>query len=115
MPRGSQPRCIVQRAASDAGDPIPRQPANPRTALRANQSGVDAPAIGCALKSTRLDPRQVEPVLGNNDAQGKRGSGQTLAIQAVAGIDCLVLLSDLVANLPALATARLWELHRSLP
>jgi hypothetical protein len=34
-----------------------------------------------------------------------------LAIQAVAGIDRLRLLGDLVANFPALATACLWELH----
>src|SRR5216683_588676 len=48
------------------------------------------------------------------DPQGERAAGQALAIQAVAGIDRLRLFGDLVANLPALATACLWELHGPL-
>ena len=111
VPRGPQPRCIVECAAPDADYAVPRHPANPGAALRAHQSGVDAPTIGGALKSTRLNPRQAEPVLGDNDAQRERASGQALAIQAMAGIDRPRLLADLVADLPALATACLWELH----
>jgi hypothetical protein len=85
--RGPQPGCIIQRAASDADHAIPRQAANPGTALRANQSGVDASAIGGALKSTWLNPCQAEPLFGDNDPQGECAAGQALAIQAVAGID----------------------------
>ncbi len=44
----------------------------------------------------------------------KRAAGEALAIQSVAGIDRLWLGSDFVPNLPALATARLWELHGPL-
>lgn len=109
--RGPQPGCIIQRAASDADHAIPRQAANPGTALRANQSGVDASAIGGALKSTWLNSCQAEPLFGDNDPQGECAAGQALAIQAVACIDRLRSLGDLVANLPALAAARLWELH----
>ena len=85
--RGSQPGCIIQRAASDADHAIPRQTANPGTAIRANQSGVDASAIGGALKSTWLNPCQAKPLFGDNDPQGECAAGQALAIQAVAGID----------------------------
>jgi hypothetical protein len=109
--RGPQPGCIIQRAASDADHAIPRQAADPGTALWANQSGVYASAIGGALKSTWLNPCQAKPLFGDNDPQGECAAGQALAIQAVAGIDRLRSLGDLVANLPALATARLWELH----
>ena len=87
VPRGPQPGCIIQRAASDADHAIPRQAADPGTALWANQSGVDASAIGGALKSAWLKPRQAEPLLGNDDPQRERAAGQALAIQAVAGID----------------------------
>jgi len=104
VPRGPRPGCITQRAASDADHAIPRQAADPGTALWANQSGVDASAIGGALKSTWLNPCQAEPLFGDNDPQGEGAAGQALAIQAMAGIDCLRLLGDLVPNLPALAT-----------
>jgi hypothetical protein len=114
MPRGPQPRCIIQRAAPDADYTIPRHTASPGTALRANQSGVDAPAIGSALKSTRLNSGQAESLLGDDNPQRERASGQALAIKAVAGIDCLRLLGDHVANLPALAAACLWELQGRL-
>src|SRR5204863_5043666 len=40
---------------------------------------------------------------------------QTLAIRAVARVDGLRRLGDLVADRPALAPAGLWELHASLP
>ena len=109
--RGPQPGCIIQRAAPEADDAIPWHAANPRAALRANQSDVDASAIGGALKSTWLNPCQAEPLFRDNDPQGECAAGQALAIQAVTGIDRLRSLGDLVANLPALATARLWELH----
>ena len=89
VPRGPQPGCIIQRAASDADHAIPRQAADPGTALWANQSGVDASAIGGALKSTWLNPCQAEPLFGDNDSQGECAAGQALAIQAVAGIDRL--------------------------
>jgi hypothetical protein len=69
MPRGPHPGCIVESAAADAHDAIPRQPANPRAAFRANESGVHAPAIGGALQPPRLDSHEAEPVLGNNDPQ----------------------------------------------
>jgi len=52
-----------------------------------NQSGVDAPAIGGALKLTRLKSHQAKPLLGDDDPQGERSAGQALAIQAVTGID----------------------------
>ena len=87
VPRGPQPGCIIQRAASDADYTIPRQTANPRATLRTNESGVDAPAIGSALESTWLKPGQAESVLGDNDPQRECAAGQPLAIQAVAGID----------------------------
>jgi hypothetical protein len=64
VPRGPQPGCIIQRAASDADHAIPRQAADPGTALWANQSGVDASAIGGALKSTRRNPGQAKPFSG---------------------------------------------------
>jgi len=104
VPRGPQPGRIIQRAASDADHAIPRQAADPGTALWANQSGVDPSAIGGALKSAWLNSFQPERLLGGNDPQGERASGQALAIQAMAGIDCLRLLGDLVPNLPAVAT-----------
>src|SRR5215471_19209487 len=93
------------------GQRHPSASANPGTALRANQSGVNASAIGGALKLTWLYPCQAETFLGHNDSQGERASGEALAIQAMAGIDRLRLLGDLVANLSALATACLWALH----
>ena len=111
MPRGPQPGCIVQCAAPDAEYAIPRHSANPGTAFGANQSGINAPAIGSALKSTRLNSGQVESLFGDDDPQRERASGQALAIQTMAGIDCLRLLGDLVADLPTLAPARLWKLH----
>jgi hypothetical protein len=89
VPRGPQPGRIIQRAASDADHAIPRQAADPGTALWANQSGVDASAIGGALKSTWLNPCQAKPLFGDNDPQGECAAGQALAIQAVAGIDRL--------------------------
>src|SRR6516225_9635103 len=63
--RGPHPRGIVQRAAPDADYAIPRHTANPGAALGANESGVYAPAIGSALKSTWLKPGQAESVLGD--------------------------------------------------
>ena len=111
MPRGPQPRFIVQRAAPDADYTISRHPANPGTALRANEPSVDAPAIGGALKPTWLNPCQAEPLFGDSDPQGECAAGQVLAIQAMAGIDRLRSLGDLVADFPALATARLWEVN----
>jgi hypothetical protein len=87
VPRGPQPGRIIQRAASDADHAIPRQAADPGTALWANQSGVNAPAIRGALKPTWLNPCQAEPLFGDNDPQAERAAGQALAIQAVAGID----------------------------
>ena len=102
-------------SAPDTDHTISRHAANPGAALRADQSDIDASAIGGALKLTWLKPRQGEPLLGDDDPQGKRTAGQALAIQAVAGIDRLRLFADLIANLPALATAALWELHGPLP
>ena len=87
VPRGPQPGRIIQRAASDADHAIPRQAADPGTALWANQSGVDPSAIGGALKPTWLNPCQAEPLFGDNGPQAERAAGQALAIQAVAGID----------------------------
>ena len=85
MPSGPQPGCIIQGAAPDADYALSWQPANPGTALRANESSVDAPAIGGALKPTWLYPRQAESLFGDDDPPGERASSQTLAIQAVAG------------------------------
>jgi len=102
-------------SAPDTDHTISRHAANPGAALRADQSDIDASAIGGALKLTRLEPRQAKPPLGNDDPQRERTTGQALAIQAVAGIDRLRLFADLIANLPALATAALWELHGPLP
>jgi hypothetical protein len=50
-------------------------------------------------------------MLGDNDPQGECAAGQALAINAVARIDQLRFLGDLVTDLAALATASLWELH----
>jgi hypothetical protein len=36
VPGGPQPGCIIQRAATDADNAIPRRPAHPGAALRAN-------------------------------------------------------------------------------
>ena len=91
VPRGPQPGCIVQRATPDADCTIPRHAANPGTALRANQSGVDAPAVGGALKLTRLKPRQAKSLLGDNDPQGERGAGQALAILFGSAAGCAPL------------------------
>ena len=111
MSRGFQPGSIIQRATPDADYTFSQHSADPGAALQAHKSRVYASAIGGALKSTRLNSRQAEPLLGNDDPQRERASGQALAIQAVAGIDRPRLLADLVADLPALATACLWELH----
>jgi hypothetical protein len=111
VPRGPQPGCIVERAAPDADNTIPRHPANPRAALRANQSDVNASAIGGALKLTWLYARQAKSLLGDNHPQGERAAGQPLAIETVAGIDCLWLLGDLVVDLPAETVTGLWKLH----
>jgi hypothetical protein len=78
------------------------------------------PLSADALKSTRLKPRQAEALLGYNHPHRERAAGQALAIPAVAGVDQLRLLSDLVAYLPALrrlfsmgSNADLWLLPES--
>ena len=67
MQRGPRPGGIVQSAAPDADYAIFWHAANPGATLGANESGVDTPAIGGALKPTRLYPYQAEPVLGDDD------------------------------------------------
>ena len=113
VPCRPQPGCIVQRATSDLDYTISRRATNPGATFGANEFGVNTSTISGTLKLMWLKLRQPEPVLGDNDRQGKRGAGQALAVQAVAGIDRLRLRCDLVANFPAMATARLWELHRA--
>ena len=65
--------------------------------------------IGDALKPTWLYPHRAESLFGNNDPQENAPARKTLAIQAVAGIDCLRLPGDLVPDLPALTTSCLCE------
>jgi hypothetical protein len=63
------------------------------------------------LKLTWFKPRQTESLLGDNHPQGERAAGQPLAIETVAGIDCLWLLGDLVVDLPAETVTGLRKLH----
>jgi hypothetical protein len=59
---------------------------------RANESDVNAPAVGGALKLAWLKPHHAKPLLGDNDPQGECSAGQVLAIRAVTGVDRLRLL-----------------------
>src|SRR4051794_33370203 len=111
MPRRTQPGRVVERAAPQADDAVPRHAADPGTAFRADQPDIRASAVGHPLQAARFDPGQAETRLGHDDTQRERAARQPLTVEAVAGIDVQRLLGDLVAHLPALAPAGLRQLH----
>jgi hypothetical protein len=63
------------------------------------------------LQLTRLDPREAESFVGDDDSHTERAAREALAIRAVAGVDQFWFFGDLIADLAALAAARLRKLH----
>src|SRR5712671_3621633 len=62
VPRRPHPGRVVERACPDPDQAIPGRAGNPRPALRANPPGAGPAAIGEALKRTRFDTAEPEPV-----------------------------------------------------
>jgi len=114
MPCRPQPRRIVERARTHPDHAIPRRTANPAAARRAHQTGIDPTTVCRSLERSRLNSAETKGSLGPNDPHREGAAGQALAIGAVAGVDQLRRLANLVAQLAALAAAGLRELHRFL-
>src|SRR6516164_3921236 len=115
MPCRPQPGGIVEGARAHPDHTAPRCAANPGAALRAHETGADPPTVCGSLEWPRLDPAQTKASLGHDDPYREGAAGQALTIGAVAGVNQLRGLGDLVANLAALTAAGLRELHRLLP
>jgi hypothetical protein len=95
------------RSGPDADDPIARQAVNPARAIGAYKPGVEPPAIGHALKRSRLACGETESGLRQSDSQRKSAARDPLAIGAVARGDQFGRFCDLVADFTALAAAGL--------
>ena len=115
MPSRPQPRGIVERARTHPDHAVPRHAANPGTALRAYQTGIDPPTVRGALERSRRSPAETKGSLGHDDSHREGAAGQALAIGAVARVDQLRSFGDLVTNLAALTAAGLRKLHRLVP
>ena len=112
MPGRSEPRCIVERPGSDPNHPITRRTRDPRAAFGAYPTGAGATAICETLERPRLYTTELVRDLGDYDGHREGAAGKALAIPAMTSVDLLGCFSDFVADLAALAAARLWKLHR---
>jgi hypothetical protein len=95
----------------DADYAIARQAVDPASAIRAHEPGVEPPTVGHALKRSPLACGQMECALRQGDSQRKGAARDPLTIGAVARVDQLGGLGDLVADLAALAGTGQRKLH----
>ncbi len=86
----------------------------PRAAIRADPSALDAPAVGNAARDGyRRLPRCGECIVVDHDANGERAARDALAVGAVAGVDIDRCLRDRIADRAADAASRQWQWHGS--
>ena len=106
MPCRLQPRGIVERARAHPDHAVPRLAADPGTALRTHQA-VWTATVGRSLDASRLNPAQTKGSLGYDNPHRESAAGYPLTVGAVAGVNLLRGLSDLVADLAAMTAAGL--------
>ena len=93
------------RSGPDADDAIARQAVDPAGAIGANEPGVEPPAIGHPLQRSRLTCGETEGRLRQGDSQREGTARDLLTIGAVARVDQLGRLGDLIADFAELAEA----------
>jgi hypothetical protein len=84
----------------DADDSIARQAVEPARAIGAHDPGVEPPTIGHALERSRLACGEAEGRLRQGDSQREGAARDPLTIDAMACVDQLGRLGDLVRILP---------------
>jgi hypothetical protein len=76
---------------------------DPRPAFRTYPAGCHTSAVSGALDYTRLPRNKAKSVSRKHDRHRERAAGHALAVRAVAGVDHVGRLGDLVAERTALA------------
>src|SRR5204862_8195090 len=84
---------------------------DPRRTFWANPASRHVAAVSGSLDHAWLPRNQAKSVSRKHDRHRERTAGHVLAVRAVAGVDHIWLLCDLVAEGTALAATGLRELH----
>ena len=87
---------------------------NPTRAIRAHEANIEPPAVGRAMKWTRLACSETEAGFGEGDPQREGTTRYPLTIDAMACADQLRNFGHVVADFAALAAAGQRKLHRCL-